>query len=757
MPDKNANGEMTEEELARELKGSLLILSTSSAEKRDIYRRLFSLLGKERNGAAGLDLYFTDSGALGITPSKTAEKTGFYKGNLDEKAAQQIATLRASESKIRSNVFSQNGIDSKTINIMGMTEDHGWKMVFDDEAIERKFVDRIKEKFASKLRQQDRWIIEKLDKTGFPGPNFKPIVEHLEGGFNALVEMIYDVADELHIEKLKVCNELSVSFVSPKLEKKFEKSFKSYSTMLTRPEYAVRLSRIKRGEAIDPDFVHVPEGQAEGKRETFDMLMDRLYSAPSRELPASYTRRDLTEYLQGVIGKRKLTREQRDQEINIAMASPKIMGEGHSAFTLADRMMLPSRFHKTRLPGYVQLREYPGLQMLGDSDVVVLMPEKDPPEGNGLTTKPNLGLVLSFLVTTTTDPESMRVPIVLDNRTGLFDDALRLMSDASAQGRLLGKAPFYVANTKEELSRHLTQIKEVAQRSPLIRDVREEKKSSAPPIEKIPRDNTFTVFIGGGHNNNAKLDREEAQAFGYMCAQQGWRIVTGAGSVEGSMGGVHTGFIQFHLDKYKKSGARNQELKPYIKNEKYDAERIIVEQPSLIETLADNGRIPRDMFYGYSMQSLLDMESPSGKPPPGIKYFETANRVRRLDKLLSPGTKIFLPGSVGTDEEFEETIKQHLTARARKQQGVANDSMFSDGTPDDDGTIIIYNRKGHLDKLLGLYGLLGSDPIAQAKRNMYKVRVVTTMESLIKESKDRAKSWTERLVPTEQQSPARRA
>ena len=47
--------EMTEDEFKKELKGSLLVLTTSSPDKRDIYRQLFSSHAKDENHFAGLD------------------------------------------------------------------------------------------------------------------------------------------------------------------------------------------------------------------------------------------------------------------------------------------------------------------------------------------------------------------------------------------------------------------------------------------------------------------------------------------------------------------------------------------------------------------------------------------------------------------------------------------------------------------------------------------------------------------------------
>jgi hypothetical protein len=317
----------------------------------------------------------------------------------------------------------------------------------------------------------------------------------------------------------------------------------------------------------------------------------------------------------------------------------------------------------------------------------------------------------------------------------------------------MGNSPFYVANNEKELLAILREVKDFKQRAPVIRTAPADRKNpvKSPRIETVPNDGVFTVFVGGGHANNAKRDLNDAADFGYHCAEHNWRIVTGAGSVEGSMGAVHTGFVQYHLDKLRGkslSKADKEVLNGFIMDAntgRYDAERLILDRPDFVDKLADEGYIPRKMFYGYSMKPLLEMESPSGKPPPGITYLDAGNRVRRLKGLLAPGTKIFLSGGFGTDEEFEATVKQHIDARKRKQQGVANDDSFSDGTPDNDGTMIVYNRNGRLDRLLRNYGLLGNDPITIRKRKEYNIDIVDSLEQLKEKADTRGGTWLERV------------
>ncbi|MEZ5691237.1 MAG: hypothetical protein R3D71_06200 [Rickettsiales bacterium] len=214
---------MSEDELKQELKNSVLILNTSSPDKRDIYREMFSSHNKGSDHHAGLDLFFTDSGSLGIVPRKTPEETGKYDGNLAEKSVQLLETLK--ENTIQQNIRLKlenggtNEFDPKTVNIMGMTEDSGWKITFKDKNTEKKFVEKITKKIKPKLREKDQWLLNEIEENGFPGPNLKPIQEHLSGGFHELMELIYETSDELNIKNLRYTNSTNVSFISPKLGK----------------------------------------------------------------------------------------------------------------------------------------------------------------------------------------------------------------------------------------------------------------------------------------------------------------------------------------------------------------------------------------------------------------------------------------------------------------------------------------------------------------------------------------------------------
>ncbi|MEQ1789740.1 MAG: hypothetical protein ABL857_04785, partial [Rickettsiales bacterium] len=500
----------------------------------------------------------------------------------------------------------------------------------------------------------------------------------------------------------------------------------------------------KHGEAINSNFIHILDGQKDGNRETADMLIKKgLYNKSSKDLPAKYVRRDLTEYLQDLIGKRRTDVEERRRSVHISVVNSDYMDSGQHI-----DVSIPAvhDYKITGIPYTDKLRKNPHLKSFDDTDVIVLVPEKIEHKVRDLHDERNYRMLTNFTTTIEVDPQSMGIPLLLDNRTGAWDKTLKLFTDEFAQGRIKGEMPFYVANTNQEMRDSLVLLKDIKQRAPLIKRMKIEKEfTEASPIEKVPNDGVFTLFIAGGHANNSKRDLEEGKALGYHCAQQDWRIVTGAGSVEGSMGTIHTGFIQYHLDDIKGKNLLSAEIKKDLeeykdKNGKYDAEEVIRHKPDLLEKLADNGLIPRDKFVCYSMKSLLEMESPSGNAPPATKYIEAGNRVRRLDALLATGTKVFLPGSVGTDEELAESIKQRLDAAAGKTNG----KTFSDGTADNAGAIILYNRNHHMDNLLNYYGLTGRDGNTVKKK--HNIIVIDEDIGLVKKaSSEIAKTWLDKV------------
>lgn len=852
-----------ERELADTLRGSLLILSTTSPDKRTIFRKLFTLLGIHDNPRlgirqkAGVDLFFTDSGSVNIVPTKTSERTLDFHGNLDEKAVQQLGILKDADGDIRKQLVQTKEFDPETIKIMGMTEDSGVSLVFEtpegepDREKKRLFIEKVTALISDRIRDRDKpWLVEHLatreledpSDSGFPGVNLHPLQNYL-GGYPALLEVIYTAAEQAGVQNLRFKNTSVVSFANPATEKIYTKTFVSYGRLLTREEYQRKLEESNGEAVVNIDFTQIYDNQKNGTQKTMEGMRDNVLVSTSQRLPVDYPRREMVAWLQEIIGRRTLPLG-RFADFDVGFVSPYTRNQEEQVRSF--RTIMPG-LRKVLVPGKDDLLSNPHAKFFDDADAVVLMPNGYQKKEGELQHDPNIELVLGAIVVAQTDPQSMCKPVILDNRSRKFSPVLKIVQDAFMQGRLLGDLPFFVAHTRGEMRRHLKEVQTMVRLAPRIN--KRESQRELPEVMQIPPDGVFTLFIGGGHENNTKQDLEEAFDLGYQCAKNGFRIVTGAGSVEGSMGATHTGYIQYHLDQIQndkmayamdaigrefnkrgnvqydeesirevvnevqrqsqnadlisqisdlKAGGLVEELAKNLLNDpgilpgeqlsrksweimqlkqtlealppdkfpqgpagQYDAENIILEKPELLNDLADKGYIPRSLFYGFSMQDLLKIENPTGYPPPAITYSDAGNLSRRLQYLLAPGTKVFMPGSVGTDQELEYSIAQHLEGRSRKASGAANDSFFKDGTRDDDGIMIIYNRGGNLDAVLKHYGLMdenhqpGEESLAErAIREKYNVVVVDTAEDLHRAVLTRATNW---LNPGEQIPAQRRA
>ncbi|MBY0406695.1 MAG: hypothetical protein K2Q01_03315, partial [Rickettsiales bacterium] len=469
---------MSEEEFARELKRSLLVLTTSSPDKRDEYRALFNGLGKDAKHYAGLDLFFIDSGSVTIPPSKTAEQNSHYGKNLGEKLQQQLLTL--SDPEVQKTIRAQlspapmNEFDPQKIKMRGMTEDSGMELTFKDKGAESRFIEKLGETLAPKLRKADKWLLKRINETGFPGPNFKPLQERLNGGFHELMTMIYDVAERVGEKDLRFTQTVNVAFTLPAQDgqpaKYFEmEPYKASGKLLTRDEYGKRIQGMHSGQAININFVQVFDGQKTDKPETVDMLIENgLHTKETQALPVEYARRDVTLYLQKLIGKRKSTAHERDRAVNISFINPDVVDHGDRSGVRTELFDV-NDYKPTGVYSRAELMRMPKLRTLNGADVIVLQPKATEHHDNALRSDPNLGLLVSGIVTVETEPEAHGVHLVVDNRTGRFDKALEVISDASAKGRFpIVRMPYDVVKTDEELRNALVRIKDIQQRTPVV-------------------------------------------------------------------------------------------------------------------------------------------------------------------------------------------------------------------------------------------------------------------------------------------------
>ncbi len=705
---------MTEDEFRAELqnKKNVFIISTSAPDKVKEYGELFA--GLEING------FFTGSGALNMVASKTPEMNGHYMGNIGEKQRAQLATLIENDKVIRGRL-SANVSDSQNLNVIGMTEDSGCHIFPKETHKTTAFIKELKNQVKKELGKEDQWLVDGLKDNDFPGANLKPIQEHLMGGIDRLMHITYDVADKLGVRELRYINTAHVSFTFPECYQKNEKAIFSIKAeaggkLLNRKEYRQHVQNI---DALNYDAVQIPDGQAQGEQKTLYVLKRLGLFSNAKEAPeASHYKTDIMKYLSHQVGTEGIQGDNTDRRANIGWVSP------DTPIT-----------HKDPIADY---------------DAVVLRANKLHKKDGELYSDENLRLVLQFATLAIINPQQKY--IILDNRDAdengkrPFDDIIQIFINSSIKEyRAFGEQPFLVANTDSELEKHLKFVKRVTQRAPKIGNHIETKPFDPLSIDMVPADGRFTVFIAGGHNNNSKRDQEEAKKLGYMCAQNGFRIITGAGCIEGSMGAIHTGFIQYHLDRIVSEQEdlpeflrRNLDIKEYkTEDGRYNAEALITANPALIDKLADKGFIPRDMFYGYSMKNLLKLESVSGEAPPGITYFESGSLANRIYHCLQAGTKIIMPGGPGTDEEFAEAIHAHLEAR----KAANNYAAFSDGTAKDDGHIIVYNRDHIFDTILMHFNLIDNKGRSTKAARDNHVIVINSSKKLQEATGDRAKNW----------------
>jgi hypothetical protein len=742
------------------------ILGTSAPDKRAKFGKMFNMLD-DGKGEKGVDMLFTHTGALGITPSNVPEKDGDYERHALKKAEALAVQVSYAESSIR-NRFQASGVKNYAdVPLVSMTEDSGWEIAFENEKQKRAFLNAVSALLGNHFRPEDKkWLFNHITDS-FPGPNFKPFMEHLSGGFNELMQVIYQAADDAGISQpLRYTNHSYVAFSVGEGEEQhsFSKAFHASGALVDRARFHEIVQNVKAGESMNTDNVHIPDGQTVEPPQTFAEIGEARFLAHSSELPFSFARRQCAEWLQQHLGAQPV-REQLP-ELHIAYVSPSLF-EGQTPEPSKQtkdvlRAALPNRnVEVVKIPTREELRRQPSLRMLNGSDMIVLSPDPVVTQ-DGLTYDPNLMLADYIAVSTLTDPLSMGKPIILDNRSGGFNHLLEIYRHGFATGRYAGEFPFLVANTTDELQALISQqAKILGQVKMTSWDRMPDANEPTKEITLVPNDSVLSVFVAGGHANNNKQDREEAKELGYYLASQGIRIVTGGGQIEGSMGGVHTGFIQYHLNQLQADLEKINALDETVREElascmvkdamgkdRYDAETLIEHHSDLLNQLADDGHIPRDMFYAYSTKPLIDMESPNHQVPCATFYQDTGNRVVRLDGLMATGTKIFIPGGAGTDEEIVHAFKQAVEARIASGSAANDNSPYADGTPQNEGAILFHDPRGVFDSILKQYGLMDENGVLTQTCTTYGVAQTEKMQ-LTKEWVDNrvesTRSWRDRI------------
>lgn len=715
-----------EQELFDRLSGSVLMLWTTAPVKRNRYLELFNALEHpEQPDQQGVNVYFTDSGSFNQAARKTPEKSGTYEDHTAEKLHKALYAAKECgeelDTKLRHGLIGKEIADKPIVH---MVEDSGWEIVIDDQEQKQAFLRSVEAQVKEFVRpEEDAWLFNHIEES-FPGPNLKPFMEHLPGGFPQLMEIIYHAAEEAGLEELRYCNSFHYAFGKVDEDRIYTFNRDSGGKLISHEAFEQLKQNVGPGEQFDVDRLQIPDGQSGGQEKTLFELGEGRYREHSSTLAYQDGRRNMAEWLQAGIGSRQTLAKEREEPLHIAYVSASSLETGEAASGLeAISAQLGGRFSHDviALPTNEHLRFHPHAHMLNGADIVVLRPEEVERTGEGLLYDPNLLLLDHVAVTTETEPLSMTTPVILDNRDGGFNHALDIIRDAYVRGRYNGLIPFTVATDDQQLETLLETAGQQMQRARIAGYSEDERqKEETRPVPLPPNDGVPAVFVGGGHNNNNAEDRKEAQSLGYMLAASGFRIVTGGGQIDGSMGAVHTGFIQYHLEQLmaspEKMAALSEEMQEALQEYRIqrpdgsfslDAERLIDEEPKKVESLADLEHIPRNMFFGYSTQALIDLESPSGTQTVAAVFEDTGNRVRRIEGTLSPDAKVILPGGIGTDEEFMHTIRQHIDEVALQRKASNDEAAIAPGQPR--SRLIVYNRDQMFDALLQSSGLLNYD------------------------------------------------
>ncbi len=745
----------TEAELLQVLKGAVVPLFSQSPDKKNKYRTLFSIHESAEGESSGVNLNFIDAGKFNIPPANTGEREGSYELHTEEKLAEAKMAVQKNDASIRAKLRAGSIADEETVNIVAMTEDSGWAVDFDhldDPTIKQTFLNSVKEQLKERIRAEDDWIYNHVDdatapdKNSFPGPNLKPFQEHLEGGFNELMDIIYNAAEAAGLDELRYTSHVNIGFGWD--DKAYFKEFVAHGTIIDRDTFERTRDELALGKSLDSNYIHIPDGQDIDPPKTLAELGDERFIAHSEHVPFEYSRRMVAEWLQNGIGAKPVMEEKDKADVNIAYVSASLFEQGANIDISQEMQLLNAdNYHFVDIPSMDTLRHYPNEKVVNGADMLILRPEpmKDI---NGLTFDPNLFTAYNMIVNVLVDPQSMTTPIILDNRSGNFDNMLEILRDGFKSGRFIGEFPVMVANTDEQLQSVVSEQAAILESSKFI---------TKEVIKLVPNDDIVNVFVAGGHNNNSRQDLQEAHDLGYSLAEQGMRIVTGGGQIDGSMGAVHTGFIQYHLDQLQKPDAMTTltiqapelrgQLQDYIKDGHYDAEELITEQPDLLEHLANLQFIPREMFYAYSTQALIEMESPNNQVPPAVTYQDTVNRVLRLDALKAADAVAVMPGGYGTDEEVLELFRSEIIPRLEA-------TAAGNEVEDYQKKLILYNRNGQIDGFLQALGLVDEDMLPkQALLELINVDIVSSQLEVKNNIVDfqRSGSWEGRLQQDREQ------
>ena len=603
--------------------GSTIILSTTSPDKKEEYARIFR----------HYDVNFFTLEDFGLSPQKTDEMTGTYNNNLMQKAVELSQTLYHYRKEIRS-VLQKQGINGEQSKIIGMVEDSGMEVYPNDkhlrEAFARELHHRLEEKIYGcydnkdsaehadlfegltlretidrlySMWQDTDWLFNIEDGDSFPGPNLKPVMEHLHGGFREFVDTIYEsmeaamledihrhgaeMEQELAMVQEKVAQERTICFrnkctamfveadPNPKEHLHDSEIISGNNTgqLLSRSEFEALLRQKFSGEvhrrANDKadmfylSSVVVPDGQRLSDKTREDLLHEGGYFSRSREeRRADDYRLDMMDRLAEKYAMKRITRSELSKKwenphplkVAFLYVDEQNGTEHEQLHFLEERLAMEPGIEIVSVPTKQEMLEDPNQCAMDGADLVFQIP------GHG-TDLDNARALLAVTTDKQTRPGNKENTLAVINPNGRFDNALAMLRMNNLKGLKNGQPELdsvldcgdsrhFSDKERDELYDRVQYIAAEAQLKKQAKLTGDSNCLLDPlqvkALEPLPQDE-FTVFVAGGAANDAPLFKEPSNRLGRYLHDQEWVLVSGAGQKDGPMGAVHSGFVEAWL------------------------------------------------------------------------------------------------------------------------------------------------------------------------------------------------------------------
>ncbi len=462
-------------------KGSTIILSTTSPDKRAEYDQIFKRF----------DINFVFLEDLGLSPQKTDEMTNTYTGNLQQKAGELSVALHMNMEAIKGRLKTF-GYDV-TKPIVGMVEDSGIEIypinkeqkvrdAFRKE-FKRRIDDRIHDEFLTNdalkrdvfpnmssneildylanVEVNNVWMTKLDEDKVLPGPNYKPIYEALPGGVREFFDLMHDAMESVMRDQepdsravgarslLRFRNHCSLMLVEPH-ERPQEHILmediiegESKGRVATRDEveslvqYRITSPKAKHklGRLFTSDFI-IPANQKNNTDYTQRRLVESkgLLDSDGKQV-AGYYRLNAISQLEERYSLPRAKREKAGEWIYEARGNnPDSLdilvlysGQGHSPQSAAfEKKLQQEGFSTLQMPNEKELLTNPDTRLMANADVVFMMP------GEGATDIENSQLILGATVDKQVMPSAKQKTLVVLNPAnkkgeGEFDGALKII------------------------------------------------------------------------------------------------------------------------------------------------------------------------------------------------------------------------------------------------------------------------------------------------------------------------------------------